>query len=257
MITPSSTNPTVTEVGDYIFRVCFIDPFQGYVMAKFARENLKVDQGGGAHGHQERLLAGAGRGLHPASSPSWAGRSSPSEAYSKGDTDFRAQLTAHQDAEAGGHLRPRLLHRRGDHRPAGAGAGHQRPAAWAATAGTREKLFELGGERAARAATSPTTTPPEDPSPRCRSSSATTRRSARCPTRWRRWATTRRGWRSRRCGGRRTSPARPCATPSPRPRTSPGVTGTITLDEKRNAVKPAVVLEVGAGKYKYITTVHP
>ncbi len=43
MITPSSTNPTVTEVGDYIFRVCFIDPFQGYVMAKFAREDLKLN----------------------------------------------------------------------------------------------------------------------------------------------------------------------------------------------------------------------
>ena len=31
MISPSSTNPKVTEVGDYIFRVCFIDPFQGTV----------------------------------------------------------------------------------------------------------------------------------------------------------------------------------------------------------------------------------
>src|SRR3972149_11165457 len=36
MITPSSTNPKVTQVGDFIFRVCFIDPFQGEVMAKFA-----------------------------------------------------------------------------------------------------------------------------------------------------------------------------------------------------------------------------
>lgn len=36
MISPASTNPNVTEVGDYIFRVCFIDPFQGSVMAKFA-----------------------------------------------------------------------------------------------------------------------------------------------------------------------------------------------------------------------------
>ena len=36
MVTPSSTNPKVTEVGDYIFRVCFIDPFQGTVMAKYA-----------------------------------------------------------------------------------------------------------------------------------------------------------------------------------------------------------------------------
>jgi branched-chain amino acid transport system substrate-binding protein len=30
--------------GDYIFRVCFIDPFQGLVMAKFLRENLKLSQ---------------------------------------------------------------------------------------------------------------------------------------------------------------------------------------------------------------------
>ena len=29
MVSPSSTNPRVTQVGDYIFRVCFIDPFQG------------------------------------------------------------------------------------------------------------------------------------------------------------------------------------------------------------------------------------
>lgn len=42
MISPSSTNPKVTEVGDYVFRVCFIDPFQGTVMAKFASENLKA-----------------------------------------------------------------------------------------------------------------------------------------------------------------------------------------------------------------------
>ncbi len=42
MISPSSTNPDVTKVGNFIFRVCFIDPFQGLVMAKFASEHLKV-----------------------------------------------------------------------------------------------------------------------------------------------------------------------------------------------------------------------
>ena len=42
MISPASTNPKVTEVGNYIFRVCFIDPFQGPVMAKFAKETLKA-----------------------------------------------------------------------------------------------------------------------------------------------------------------------------------------------------------------------
>ena len=42
MVSPGSTNPRVTEVGDYIFRVCFIDPFQGTVMAKFTLDNLKA-----------------------------------------------------------------------------------------------------------------------------------------------------------------------------------------------------------------------
>ncbi len=40
MVSPGSTNPSVAEKGDYIFRVCFIDPFQGTVMAKFALDNL-------------------------------------------------------------------------------------------------------------------------------------------------------------------------------------------------------------------------
>jgi branched-chain amino acid transport system substrate-binding protein len=40
MVSPGSTNPKVTEVGDYIFRVCFIDSFQGTVMAKFALDHL-------------------------------------------------------------------------------------------------------------------------------------------------------------------------------------------------------------------------
>ena len=38
MVSPSSTNETVTQVGNYIFRVCFIDPFQGAVMASYARQ---------------------------------------------------------------------------------------------------------------------------------------------------------------------------------------------------------------------------
>jgi len=42
MISPSSTNPRVTEMGSYIFRVCFIDPFQGTAMAKFAKNSLHL-----------------------------------------------------------------------------------------------------------------------------------------------------------------------------------------------------------------------
>jgi branched-chain amino acid transport system substrate-binding protein len=42
MLTPISTNPQVTLVGDYIFRVCFIDDFQGEVMATFAAKELQA-----------------------------------------------------------------------------------------------------------------------------------------------------------------------------------------------------------------------
>ncbi len=46
MISPYSTNPQVTEVGDYIFRICFIDSFQGRVMANFAFQDLKAKTAG-------------------------------------------------------------------------------------------------------------------------------------------------------------------------------------------------------------------
>jgi len=41
LLTPASTNEKVTMTGDYIFRTCFTDNFQGVVMAKFAFETLK------------------------------------------------------------------------------------------------------------------------------------------------------------------------------------------------------------------------
>jgi branched-chain amino acid transport system substrate-binding protein len=44
MITNVSTNPAVTRVGDYVFRVCFNDIFQGRVMATFARREIKIDK---------------------------------------------------------------------------------------------------------------------------------------------------------------------------------------------------------------------
>ena len=40
MVVPASTNPAVTSVGDRIFRVCFIDPYQGEAMAHYAWESL-------------------------------------------------------------------------------------------------------------------------------------------------------------------------------------------------------------------------
>lgn len=43
MITHMSTNPKVTRVGDYIFRACFTDSFQGYGLARFAYDELNAE----------------------------------------------------------------------------------------------------------------------------------------------------------------------------------------------------------------------
>ena len=42
MISSLSTNPDVTKIGGYIFRICFTDDFQGKVIARFARYDLKA-----------------------------------------------------------------------------------------------------------------------------------------------------------------------------------------------------------------------
>ncbi|MBI9098021.1 MAG: ABC transporter substrate-binding protein [Spirochaetaceae bacterium] len=43
MVSPNSTNPKVTLIGDYIFRVCYLDSFQGAAMSDFARNDLKAE----------------------------------------------------------------------------------------------------------------------------------------------------------------------------------------------------------------------
>ena len=42
MITNSATNPKISKIGNYIFRACYIDDFQGEVMAQFARNDLQA-----------------------------------------------------------------------------------------------------------------------------------------------------------------------------------------------------------------------
>ncbi|MBN2395267.1 MAG: ABC transporter substrate-binding protein [Candidatus Atribacteria bacterium] len=45
VITPTSTAEKVTQTGDYIFRACFIDPFQGSVVANFSYNDLNARKG--------------------------------------------------------------------------------------------------------------------------------------------------------------------------------------------------------------------
>jgi branched-chain amino acid transport system substrate-binding protein len=93
MISPSSTNPKVTQTGTYIFRVCFIDPFQGTVMANFATKTLKANKVaifkdvksdysiGLAKFFKEQFLKNGGQVVAELD-------------YSGGDKDFKAQLTS-------------------------------------------------------------------------------------------------------------------------------------------------------------------
>jgi branched-chain amino acid transport system substrate-binding protein len=92
MISPSSTNPQVTQIGDMIFRVCFIDPYQGFVVAKFARENLKLANVAVLYDQAQAYS----KGLKDDFIKSFKemGGAVPSEqAYTGGDQDFSAQLT--------------------------------------------------------------------------------------------------------------------------------------------------------------------
>ncbi|HLL06525.1 MAG TPA: ABC transporter substrate-binding protein [Myxococcaceae bacterium] len=93
MITPTSTAPEVTQKGDYIFRVCFIDPFQGQVMAKFAREHLKLDSVAILTDNKSAYSIGLAK-VFTEEFQRLGGTIASNESYSKGDTDFRAQLTA-------------------------------------------------------------------------------------------------------------------------------------------------------------------
>lgn len=93
MLSTSATNPDVTKVGNYIFRACFIDPFQGMVMAKFMTQNLKFKKAaimrdiksdysvGLADNFAEKLKGMGGEIVADVS-------------YQEGDIDFKSQLTS-------------------------------------------------------------------------------------------------------------------------------------------------------------------
>lgn len=92
LITPSSTNPKVTEVGDYIFRVCFIDPFQGLVMAKFATQELKKKRFAIFRDVKSDYSVGLAN-VFAAEIKKMGGEIIADESYQSGETDFKAQLT--------------------------------------------------------------------------------------------------------------------------------------------------------------------
>lgn len=93
MVTPWATNPLVTQNRQYIFRVCFSDPFQGYVAAKFALEFLKARTAAVMIDISQDYSVGLSN-FFGREFTKKGGLISIKTAYQSGDLDFTAQLSS-------------------------------------------------------------------------------------------------------------------------------------------------------------------
>lgn len=256
MIAITSTNPRVTEIGNYIFRVCFIDPFQGAALAKFARDTLKVKRVavltsvnnaysvGLSKVFRERFIAGGGT-------------IAAEQKHSEGDKDFRAQLTAAKAAGA-----EAILHS-GNYTEGALICKQARElgftgALFGGDAWEGPNLVTIGGA-AVEGVYYSTHASAETPTPIMQSfvQRYRTRWNGETPN-----STTTLGYEAalllcdalRRAGTTESGALRDALAAT---KDFPGVTGSISLDEKRNASKPAMIIVVKDGQAKFVEAVLP
>lgn len=255
MISPSSTNPAVTEIGDYIFRVCFIDPFQGEVMAKFAAQNLKAKRAAILYDFN----ADYSRGLYQFFKRSFTalgGEIVSEQSYTQGDRDFSGQLTQIRGAN------PDVIYVPGYYGEVGVIANQTKQLGIKAPllggdGWDAPQLWELGGA-ALNGDYISNHYSVDDPAPAIQKFVADYRERFKIlPD-----ALAALGYDSmkvladaiRRAGGTDNVKLRDAIAQT---KNFPGVTGAITIDAGRNAVKPAVVLKLQDSKFVYETTIYP
>jgi branched-chain amino acid transport system substrate-binding protein len=255
MITPSSTNPKVTQQGDYIFRVCFIDPFQGTVMAKFAKDTLKLTKVAVLRDVKNDYSVGLAD-YFTQTFTKYGGQVVVDQSYSAGDMDFKSQLTAIRAEKPqaiyvpGYYTEVGLIARQakelGLNVPLMGGDGWDSP-----------KLTEIGG-KAIEGSFFSNHYSPEDKSPLVQKFIADYKaKYGTIPN-----SLAAMGYDAAKVLADAMTRAPDLKSTSIRTAIAttkdfPGVTGKITLNADRNPVKPAVVLKVTAGGYKYQTTVNP
>jgi branched-chain amino acid transport system substrate-binding protein len=255
MISPSSTNPSVTQKGDYIFRVCFIDPFQGYVMAKFAHDNLKAGQVAILQDNKSAYSIGLTE-VFQRKFTEMGGKVTATESYSQGDTDFRAQLTAIKKAK------PQAIYVPGYYSDVGVIARQARELGLTVPllggdGWDSEKLFELGGS-ALDGSYFSNHYSPDNPDAKVQKFIADYKAAyGGVPD-----ALAALAYDAAKVAVAAIDKAKDVSGPAIRDAIAqtkdfPGVAGTISLDENRNAVKPAVILKVGDGKTAFVTTINP
>jgi branched-chain amino acid transport system substrate-binding protein len=93
MLTPSSTNPEVTKKGDFIFRSCFIDPVQGAAIAQFAAKTLGAKSAAIMVDRKNDYSTGLEKVIN-ATFTRLGGKIVATQSYQEGDQDFNAQLTS-------------------------------------------------------------------------------------------------------------------------------------------------------------------
>ncbi|HEX5884343.1 MAG TPA: ABC transporter substrate-binding protein [Pyrinomonadaceae bacterium] len=255
-ISPSSTDPAVTQAGDYIFRACFVDSFQGEVMARFAANTLKAQKAAIIFDFNSPY----GRGLTDYFELSFAkfgGRIVSKQSYTQGDEDFKGQLSSIRAAE------PDVIYIPGYYSDVTAIAKQARMIGltqpllggdgWDAP-----ELWQLGGD-ALNGSYITTHYSVDDPSPAIQMfvESYKQRYGNLLPdahaalaydaTRLLVDAITRAG----------TTNGDKVRDALAQTKNFPGVTGLITINADRNAVKPAVVLKLQDAKFIYQETIHP
>jgi branched-chain amino acid transport system substrate-binding protein len=256
MISPSSTNPKVTEIGSYIFRVCFIDPFQGTVMAKFAKQTLGL--------HRVALLTSVSSAYSVGLAKYFrerfeadGGTIAVEQKFTEGDKDFNAQLTAIRAAGVEGIFVPgyyteaalicRQARELGITVPLFGGDGWEAP-----------ELVQIGGA-AVEGCYYSTHYSPQVDSPVVRSFVARfqARFGGETPD-----AMAALGYDSAQVMVDAIRRAGSTDGPAIRDQIAltkdfHGVTGTTTMDADRNASKAAVVIMVKDGKFKFVESVAP
>jgi branched-chain amino acid transport system substrate-binding protein len=255
MITPSSTNPKVTQVGDYIFRVCFIDPFQGQVMADFAMQQLKAKTAAILRDQKSDYSMGLADFFIKRFKEK-GGTVVSDQSYVAGDMDFKSQLTGIREKT------PDVIFTPGYYTEVGLIAQQARELGVKAPllggdGWDSSKLYEIGG-KALDGCYFSTHYSAESTDPRVRD--FVKRYQAKFNHTPDALATL--GYDAagvlvaalKRSKSLSSADIRDAIAQT---KIYPGVTGTISLDADRNAVKPAVVLKIGNNKSSYVTTVNP
>ncbi|ACB75303.1 ABC transporter substrate-binding protein [Opitutus terrae] len=254
MVTPASTNPKVTETGDYIFRVCFIDPFQGPVMAKFALETLKAKRLGLMVSASSAYSVGLAKYFKEAI-VAGGGTIVAEQRYQEGDKDFKAQLTAIRAAGVDAIFNPGYYNEGALMVKQARDLGITVPM-FGADSWEAEALIELGG-KAVEGVFLCSHYTPTDPAPRVQDFVRAYRQ---------RWgagyapdSNASLGYDSvlvladaiRRAGSAEPKAIRDALAQT---RNFEAVTGTITIDKNRDASKSAVVITVKHGQFQYVQT---